>query len=357
MTVMLDRSVLGAALAALLALPAAAQGPGGAPPAGAAEEPCEPVVPCEIPDEPAAPPADAPADFTAEAKLLFALVSCSGAPLPPALDAAVVGAFCARQGKALAAYRAGRLPAASAALARLRPPGLPTTVIQPFGGDLLTALAAFPDLRNVTTISSARAGDPRRLVATRSPAELGRELERVRAATARLLGEAGGRDGSADPLALDMVALAAHGFQPVSLRFFRIERDGSLHHLTRAELSAAGSAQAPGFAGAELVFVKEGEDPRSRARTHRLVAAELSDAAMARSPGVAAHLSSKGEVVALVTGAGPRLRRADAGKARDLVLRQAVFVLADAAAPFPLAGARGRLVQEAHGAYVVARRP
>ncbi len=266
-----------------------------------------------------------------------------------------MSAFCARQGKAIAAYRAGQLPGAAAGLARLRPAGLPTTVLQPFGGDLLAALTAFPEARNVTTVSTARAGDPRRLMATRSAAELRPALEQVRAATARLLGEPAGRDGAADPLALDMVALAVHGYQPVSLRFFRVERDGSLHYLTRAELSAS-KEPTHGFASAELVFAKAGEDPRARARTHRLVSADLSDAGLARTPGVAAHLSSKGEVVALVTGAGPWLRRGDAGKARDLVLRQAVFILADAAAPFPLDRARAGLVQEAHGAYAVARR-
>lgn len=346
------RRLAPAAFAALLALPTAAQGPA-APPAGG-EPPCAPVKPCEIPDEPGAAPAEAPADLGAEARALFDLVSCAGAA-PSGLDAGVVSGFCAGQRKAIAAYRQ-RLPQTTAALARLRPAGLPSTVIQPFGGDLLSALDALPDARNVTTLSDARAGDPRRLLGTRSAPELKRDLERLRAASARLLGQgaAGDRGAATDPLALDLVALAVHGYQPASLRYFRVERDGSLHYLTRAELSADPSGSS--VASAELTFVRQGEDPKSRARTHRLLSAGVTDAALARMPGVLAHLSSKGEVVAMVTGAGPRLRRADAGKLRDLVARQAVWVLSDASAPFPVDGASGALVQELHGAYAVARR-
>lgn len=337
-----------AALAALLALPAAAEGtaaPGG-------EVPCAPVKPCEIPDEPAAAAAEGPADLGAEARALFDLVSCAGAP-PAGLDAGVVGGFCAGQRQAIAAYRA-RLPQAAAALARLRPAGLPSTVIQPFGGDLLAALEAFPDARNVTTVSDTRAGDPRRLLAARPAAALRSDLERLRAASDRLLGAGGSRGAAADPLALDLVALAAHGYQPVGLRYFRLERDGSLRYLTRAELQATKGPGAP--AHAELSFVRPGEDPRTRGRTHRLLSGGFTDAALARSPGVLAHLSAKGEVVAMVTGAGPALRRADAGKARELIARQAVWILSDAGAPFPVDGARGALVQERQGAYAVARR-
>lgn len=342
--------LLAAALLALLAVPAAHAQP--AQPAGQ-EPPCEPVKPCEIPDEGPAP-AEAPADLGAQARALQDLVACEGAP-PAGLDAGVVRGFCAAQRRAIAAYQERR-PQADAVLAKLRPAGLPSTVIQPFGGELLAALDAFPDARNVTTVTSARPGDPRRLLAARPAAALKRDLDGIRAASARLLGQGAVRDpgAAADPLVLDLVALAAQGYQPVSLRYFRLEKDGSPRYLTAGELSAAAKdPKAPGFAGAELTFVKKGEDPKARARSHRLLAAEVTDAALAKSPGVLAHLASKGDVVALVTGAGPRLRSPATAKVRELVQRQAVFILSDATAPFP---ARGVLAQELHGSYAVARR-
>ena len=41
---------------------------------------------------------------------------------------------------------------------------MPKTVVYPFGGgDLLSALVAFPDATEITTISLEQAGDPRRL--------------------------------------------------------------------------------------------------------------------------------------------------------------------------------------------------
>lgn len=350
---MLDRHVVGAALAALLALPAAAQGPAAAPPAGGAE-PCEPVVPCEIPDE-AAAPAEGPAELGAEARRLFDLVSCRGAPLAAGLDAKAVAAFCARQSRALATYREG-FPAASAFLASLRPPGLPTTVVVPFSGDLLAALATYPDLRNVTTVSPAPAGDPRRLAGL-PPGELGAALERVRAATAPLLRSAGEGPAAAGArrafpvqLASFLTALAAHGYEPVGLRCFRVEPSGTLRYLTARELDASGPA--PGAcASSELTFVKRGEDPRTRLRTHRHLAADLSDAALARSPGVLAHLAGKGELVAAVRGGPPLLWRADHARVRDLLLRQAVLVVSDWTGPSPRDARKAGLVQEAHGAY------
>src|SRR5512133_457442 len=158
-----------AALAALFAAAASAQGPA-TPPAGG-EPPCAPVKPCEIPDEPPAAPAEGPADLGAEARAAFDVIACAGAKLPPALDAKAAEAFCAGQRKALTAFREAA-PAASAFLAKLRPAGLPSTVLVPLGGgDLLSALVTFPDLRSVTTVSPEPAGDPRRLTAPRSPAE------------------------------------------------------------------------------------------------------------------------------------------------------------------------------------------
>lgn len=350
---MLARPVV-ATLAALLALPAAAQQPAAPPAAG--PEPCEPVVPCEIPDEPAGAPAAGPADFAAEARLLFEVVSCRGAPLP-SLDAKAVAAFCERERRDLAAFRDGPMKATAETLARLRPAGLPTTVLAPLGGgDLLSALLAFPDLKNVTTVSPEPAGDPRRLGAARTPAELRRELEAIRAASAALLranGASGARPGAraeAPPvqLAALVTALALTGHEPVGLRYVRVERDGSLHALSRAELAAAGPV---GFASCELTFVRRGEDPRTRARTYRHLAADLSDAALARSPGLLAHLGSKGELAVTLRGGPPLLGRADHARLRELLLRQAAFVLSDATGPAPREARAAGLVQETHGAY------
>ncbi|MCP6484481.1 hypothetical protein NL492_27120, partial [Klebsiella pneumoniae] len=59
-------------------------------------------------------------------------------------------------------YKHEWLDVASPFLARLRPANLPKQVVYPFGGgDLVTALATFPDLTEITTISLEIAGDIR----------------------------------------------------------------------------------------------------------------------------------------------------------------------------------------------------
>jgi len=369
-----------AAAAAALCLPLltlAADKTAAPPPAaqaGKQAEPCEPVKPCEIPDEPAdAAPGEPAADFTAEAKLLFDVVSCQG-KTPPGFDAKAIAAFCAKQKKAIAAYRDGYLPKASAFLGKLRPAGLPTTVVYPFGGgDLLSALTTYPDARNVTTMSLEHAGDPRRLAAVKTAAELAESLEVVRATSAGLLyandsktenlmkGQRGEIPGQ---LAFFMTALAVHGYEPVSLKFFRIEPDGKLHYLTRSDIAAAEKESArllrkqwtapdfsPAFSNSELVFVKKGEDPKTQARMHRHIAADLSDGALAKSPGILKHLAAKGSISAMTKAASYLLWRDDFSKIRDLLLAQMVFMISDSTGIPPRYATRAGFVQETYGTY------
>jgi hypothetical protein len=343
-------------LAALAAAPARAED--AAPPPGA---PCVPVKPCEIPDEPAVSVEPA-ADFAAEARRLFDLLSCRGAP-PAGLDAGVVKAFCARQRPALSAYRGGEGARLPAFLAPLRPARLPGAVLYPFGGgDLLGALTAYPDARNITTASPAPAGDPRALDRLRDPARLRPSLDAVRTATAALLrGEQPMRPGSGrgrlgdlpGPLALALTSLAALGYEPVGLRFFRIEPAGTLRYLTASELAAGGKEPGDGaasaFASAELAFVRRGEDPRAP-RYFRCLADDLSDPSLARTPGPLAHLASKGPLAVLARAAGDRLARPDFSRLRALLLERTAFMVSDAAGILPPSEARrAGLLQQAYG--------
>ena len=306
---------LGLALAAVLALTAAP--PAAARPGGAA-------------------PDDEPADFADDVRVLFRAVACTGdAPLPANLDAGVIEAHCRKERKAIAAYRDRYLPVARRFLRTLRPASLPETVVYPFGGgDLLSALTTYPDARDYTTMSLEHAGDPRRLAKVTSPRVLADSLELVRATSGGLLyandsktenlmkGQRGEIPGQ---LAFFMLGLAVHGYEPVSLRFFRVEPDGTLHYYTRAEIAAdeqrtaallRGQWTAPDFSAvfsnAELVFVKRGEDPATQARVHRHLAADLSDGALKlRNPGLVPWLDSKGRIVAMTKAASYLLWRDD----------------------------------------------
>ena len=124
-----------------------------------------PSLACGQSAQPPAPQvADAPIDFSEQAKALYRLVACTGDALPRRTGRKdrrrLLRAPEARRSRRPASTPAG----ASAFIAKLRPADLPTTVVYPFGGgDLLTALTVYPDARDVTTLSLEHAGDPRRL--------------------------------------------------------------------------------------------------------------------------------------------------------------------------------------------------
>jgi hypothetical protein len=105
------------------------------------------------------------ADFSAEAKLLYRVVACAGdAPLPAHIPAKTVEAHCKALSQKMKRYSERYAGEASRFIAALRPAGLPTTVVYPFGGgDLISVLTAYPDARDITTLSLEHAGDPRRL--------------------------------------------------------------------------------------------------------------------------------------------------------------------------------------------------
>src|SRR5205823_10689684 len=104
-------------------------------------------------------------DFIDDAKLFYRVVSCGGSdPVPADLDAASVDKHCAAMAKLYDEWQKTYAKPASEFFATLRPAGLPTSVVYPFGGgDLGSALVTFPDAREITTISLEHAGDPTRL--------------------------------------------------------------------------------------------------------------------------------------------------------------------------------------------------
>jgi len=346
---------------------------------------CLPVLGLAESPAPAAPPAaapapaaqaEAPADFGAEARALMKVVTCQGdAPLPAGFDAATHAAYCAKQEKAIAAYREKYLPVAAPFLAKLRPAGLPTTVVYPFGGgDLLSALTTYPDARDVTTASLEHAGDPRRLAAIKTKGQLADSLELIRFTSSGLLyandsktenlmkGQRGELPGQ---LAFFLTALAVHGYEPVSLRYFKVEKDGTLHYYTPGEIAAVehedakllrGKWTAPdfsvAFSNSELTFVKKGEDPATQARVHRHIAWDLSDGAVKKT-GIVQWLSSKGPVCAMTKAASYLLWREDFSRVRNYLLKNMVLMISDSTGIPPRYAAKAGFVQETYGTFEV----
>ena len=299
----------------------------------------------------AAPVAAAPHDFAPEARLLYRAVACGGGGAVPAgLDGKTVDAHCKQVEGWYPTIEGKYLAPARALFATLRPAGLPTTVVYPFGGgDLLSALITYPDATEITTLSLEHAGDPTRL-ARASKVELRRALTTYRHVLRQLFAN---HDSASDnmkklergpvpgQLGMFLAALVAHGYEPVSLRYFRVEPDGALHYFDDADLAAMAAVKAKrkrgkwvdpdysvAFSNAELTFRKVG-DPAGRLITHRHIAADLSDRAL-RGSGVLAYLERRGQVAAMTKAASYLLWLGAFSTIRDYLLGNMVWMASDA---------------------------
>lgn len=323
---------------------------------------------------PAAAAADAPLDFTAEAKLLFRVVACAGdAALPEHLDAKVVEAHCKELNRRADKYKDTWVKEAMPFIQNLEPAGLPTTLVYPFGGgDLISALTTWPDATEITTLSLEHAGDPRRIhKLTRE--QLTTSLAMIRSATSGLLvandsktenlmkvqrGELPGQ------LSFFLIGLMVHGFEPVRLRYVKLNPDGTTHYLTQKELDAEEDKQArllhkdwvsPDFSEAfdnlELVFVKKGEDPKTHARVHRHFAANLDDDHFGKDEAMKKHLEAKGRIVAMTKAASYLLWRDNFASLRNFLLSHMEFMVSDSTGIPPKFATAAGFTQQAFGRF------
>src|SRR5262249_11843795 len=105
-------------------------------------------------------------------------------------------------------------------------------------------------------------------------------------------------------LSFFLIALAVHGYEPVGLKYVRLEPDGSPHAFTQTEIASVEKQKAghlksswtsPDFSEAfrnlELTFVKRGV-ANDVPRTHRHFGANLEDSQMKDSP-LLKHLQAK----------------------------------------------------------------
>ncbi|HWO21967.1 MAG TPA: hypothetical protein VNO30_24565 [Kofleriaceae bacterium] len=366
----------------------AAPAPAPATPAPASEAPAAagapaPAAGAPAAGAPAAPAAPAPAgmDFIDDAKLLFRVAACGNAdaPLPPELGAGdakaadAIGKSVERHCKwileQIKKFRAAYFERHRAWFAAVVPKEH-KTVVYPFGGgDLLSALVAFPDATEITTISLEQAGDPRRL----------RKLKpwQIETSLGALRGEIGGLiqvgSNTSENLSKQQVnelpgqvssfllGLVAGGFEPVSMRYFRIADDGELSYIEQADLEALDAKrskklkhdwESPNFSEAfqhvEIQYRKPGEPG---VRVHRHIGWNLGDDYMKKNPQLLRHLEKKGKVVLLTKGASYLLWRGDFSLIRKYMLDHLTWMLSDSTGIPPGIARRAGMVQETYGTF------
>ncbi len=317
--------------------------------------------------------ADESRDFIAEAKVFYRVVACGGTDAPPAnLDAKVIETHCAEMAKRYEGIKKRYFEPASKFFATVRPTDLPTTVVYPFGGgDLISALVTYPDAREITTISLEHAGDPTRLPKLEKKAKLKEALGAFRDSVSGLLQlhdstsenmrklEVGGIPGQ---LSFHITGMTAHGFEPVSLKYFTLDADGTIKYLSQADIDALAAKVAKkkrpswvdtdfseAYTNMELTFRKAG-DASAPLVTHRHFAWNLGDNGF-KGSALEKHLQAKGKIVAMTKAASYLIWSSSFRAIRDYLLTNMVWMASDSTGIEPKAAKKAGFVQTTYGTY------
>jgi len=321
-----------------------------------------------------APPSDPPFEFTDALRVLSSVASCDGTSPPERFDAATVAAHCKGIKTIFDDYeKRWATPARPffAGSSGIVPKDIPKTVVYPFGGaDLLTALAVFPDLQEITSVSLEAGGDPRSILRT-APEELVKHLAVHRRFMAQLVKFNHSRTldlsllkGTPLPsqMIFALVGLHVHGYEPIGLRALRLEPDGSIHYFTDVDLLAA-DKQVEGlkgsmrnrklndlFAGYELRFKKRGV-ANAPGQTYRHFQANLANDELARDGRILKHLATKGPLTAITKAASYLLWWGNFKTIREFLMEKVVWMISDSTGLNPMHLSPDRWEQTTYGRF------
>jgi len=146
-----------------------------------------------------------------------------------------------------------------------------------------------------------------------------------------------------------LAGLAVHDMEPVALRYFDIEPDGTLSYLASTDLDDRAAEfvaskradykpkrvthywfeQASAFPNVEIQFRPRG-DAKAPLRTYRHILANLDDAHMSADDRVLRHLRAKGKVAVITKAASFLLWWDDFAQVRDYLLKNLAWMVSDA---------------------------
>ncbi len=308
-------------------------------------------------------------DFISEGKLIFRIAACGDGAIREGFDLDVIDNHCRRMGQMTDQYRKTFIDKATPFMAALRPGGISRTIFVPFGGgDLLPAMVIYPNAAEYVTISLESSGDPRRLEKA-SARQLRRALEMFRSNVGYMLltndnsnESVRNMDRGAVPnqLSFSLAALSVLGYEPVSLRYFRIESEGSLHYLSLDEIASLENVTGQrlkgtwidtdfsvAFRNMELAFHKKGGGPTI---IHRHIAHNLDNRHFTGSP-LQKYLERMGKLSVMIKGASYLPWFDGFSAVRDYILSHMVFGVSDATGILPRHAGPAGFVQETYGRF------
>lgn len=305
----------------------------------------------------------APHEFIDDAKALLVVGACADGTPPDTIKPELVAAHCKKVREVQDKYKTSWVAKADAFFVTNVPKTVPKTVVYPFaGGDLSTALTVYPDADEITTLSLEPAGDPRAL-AKLSPKELKPALGVVekelaslyRASYSVTMNMIGAMRAGALPtqLIFSLSALSIHGYEPVSLKYFKLTKDGDIQYLTDDDLATIDKIKNVGkrnqqLASMELVFRKIGS---KKTQIYRHLLANLDDQHLKADPSALTHLEKKGTVAGMTKAASYLLSFTNFATMRKYIIDHVTWMVSDTTGLPPKYGAAAGFEYETWGIF------
>jgi hypothetical protein len=307
--------------------------------------------------------ADNPRELIEEARALLVVGACAEGTPPATVSAKTLEAHCKTVRKAQDSYKTGWVTPVREFFAKTVPANAPKTVVYPFaGGDLSTALTVYPDADEITTLSLEPAGDPRALSRlddkqVRSALSVvAKELSSLyRSSYSKTMNMIGAMRGAQLPtqLIFSLSALAIHGYEPTSMRYFRLTKEGDIQYLTEADFAAIDKIADNGKRNAELanVEIKFKKKGGTKEQTYRHILANLDDKHLEENPSALAHLEKKGAVSAMTKAASYLLSFTNFTKMRKYIIDHVEWMVSDSTGLPPKYGTPAGFEYEVYGTY------
>ncbi len=307
--------------------------------------------------------ADAPHEFIDDAKALLVVGACADGTPPPSIKPDLVAAHCKKVKAAQDEYKTSWIAKARPFFETNVPKSIPKTVVYPFaGGDLSTALTVYPDAEEITTLSLEPAGDPRALgklddkTLKSALAVVAKELTSLYrsnfSVTMNMINAM--RAGKLPTqLIFGLSALTMHGYEPTSMRYFKLSKEGDIKYLTDDDLAKIDKIKDLGahnraLSNVEIKFRKIGGKTE---QTYRHIMANLDDAHIQADPSALAHLEKKGTVSGMTKAASYLLTFNEFKTMRKYVIDHVAWMVSDSTGLPPKYGEPEGFEYETHGIY------